>query len=91
MSNDERITTSPAFYDGLPYETIIERLTGVDISLFIGEMLEPLGLDRRAVLDLEDKVLESHFASTRAAFAAGIAVGLDPKQVLLTKLDGGAQ
>ena len=103
--NTERFTTSPAFYDGLGYETVVEAITGVDISLYIGEMLEPLGLDRRAVMDLEDRILESHFASTRAAFAAGIHVGLHPEQVLLTRLqaatdklerivdnmDGGAQ
>ena len=103
--NTERFTTSPAFYDGLGYETVVEAITGVDISLYIGEMLEPLGLDYRTVTDLEDRILESHFASTRAAFAAGIHVGLHPEQVLLTRLqaatdklehivdgmDGGAQ
>ena len=100
-----RFTTSPAFYDGLPYESIVESITGVDISMPVADWLEAAGLDRRAVMDLEDRILESHFASTRAAFAAGIHVGLHPEQVLLTRLqaatdklerivdnmDGGAQ
>lgn len=84
--NTQRFTTSPAFYDGLPYEDIVEQVTGTDISLHVWEMLEAAGLDRRAVLDLETRILESHFAGTRAAFAAGVYTGLHPETVLLQRL-----
>lgn len=88
--NTQHITTSPAFYDGLPYETIIKRLTGHSIGVPVADWLEDAGLDRRTVNDLENRILRSHFASTRAAFAAGIAVGLNPEQVLLTRLAAAA-
>lgn len=88
--NTQRFTTSPAFYDGLPYEAIVTEVTGHDISLPIGEMLTAAGLDRRTVFDLEDAITQSHFASTRAAFAAGVYTGLHPETVLLQRLQAAA-
>lgn len=90
MSTNERITTSSAFSDGLGYELVIEQVTGHDISMPVADWLEDAGLDRRTVNDLENRILRSHFDGTKAAFAAGIAVGLDPRQVLLTRLAAAA-
>ena len=86
MAKIPRFTTSSAFADGLPYEAVVQELTGCDIALHVGAWLQAAGLDAHTAGELEGRILRSHFDSTRAAFAAGVAVGLDPRRVLLEEL-----
>jgi hypothetical protein len=87
MSTHERFELSSCFYDGLPLEAVVADITGADIGSFpVGEMLEAAGVDRRTAFDMEDRLVRLYIDATQAAFTAGIAVGLDPGRVLLTRL-----
>lgn len=80
-----RIRLSPT----LEFDTlaVIERLTGADMNPNLDAILAPLELD----FDTSNPILSQLWAvlaaAIDAAFAAGLACGLDPAQLLLSERD----
>jgi len=74
--------------DALP--VIVERMTGVDPALQLDDLLAPLALPFGVIDPIKTAILEQHNRAFDAAFAAGIACGLDPERLLLVRLSAAA-
>ena len=80
-----RIRLSPNLeFDSL---AVIERLTGTDMNPDLDAILAPLGLDFETSNPILTQLWSVLAAAIDAAFAAGLACGLDPAQMLLAPVD----
>jgi hypothetical protein len=71
-----------AFIEDGDYPAIIEALTGVDVRLPLDMILAPLMLEFEEVNPIMTAIGDRNDQAVAAAFAAGIACGLDPKLLL---------
>lgn len=73
----------------IDYLALVAQMTGSDVmNPDFDAMLEPLGLDFEVANPILVQLWESLSAAVDAAFAAGLACGLDPARLLLTAADG---
>jgi len=73
---------------------LIEQLTGVSSELPLDKLLSPLGLPFGVIDPIMTEIWGLHDDAVTAAFAAGIAIGLDPAKLLLASFgadDTGSQ
>jgi hypothetical protein len=70
--------------DALP--VIVERLTGIDPALRLDDLVAPLALLFEQIDPIKTAIWEQHNQAVDAAFAAGLACGLDPERLLLARV-----
>ena len=79
------IRVSPTLeFDSL---AVIERLTGAEMNPDLDAILAPLELDFETSNPITTQLWAVLAAAIDAAFAAGLACGLDPAQLLLAPVD----
>ena len=66
-------------------------MTGVDPALQLDDLLAPLALPFGVIDPIKTAVWERHNRAVDAAFAAGLACGLDPERLLLARLSALAE
>jgi len=76
--------------DDLDLPRIVETLTGVNPDLALDSLFQQAGIRSESQELLKEVLWLSHGDALRAAFAAGLACGLDPERLLLARLSAAA-
>lgn len=75
-----------AFLSDGNYPAVIRRLTGTDTALDLDTLFEGLHLPFETIDPIKTTIWDRHNQAVAAAFAAGIACGLEPERLLLVRL-----
>lgn len=78
-----QLQLSPLF-DDADIANLVQSLTGTDVRLDLDGILDPLGLPYQVVDPIKTDIWEAFNAAVGAAFAAGLAAGLEPSRLLLS-------
>ena len=84
--NGQRVKLSVFVRDGGDFRTVIEQLTGASCELPLDELLAPLCLPFDVIDPIMTGIWGLHDDAIAAAFAAGLACGLDPARLLLVSI-----
>ncbi len=74
---------SPLFAD-VDIAGMVESLTGTDVRLDLDALLDPLAAPHATVDPIKTEIWEAFNTALDAAFAAGLAAGLEPSRILLS-------
>ena len=77
------IRLSALIADGDGWRDVAEQLTGVAMTLPLSRLLEPLALPFDVIDPIMTEIWRAHDDAVTAAFAAGLACGLNPEKLLL--------